>query len=437
MAVNQLVEISEIKAIEILDSRGNPTLMTKVTLSDRTTGVAKVPSGASTGLREAVELRDGGTRYGGKGVSKAIANVNGPLAKGLIGHDPLSHEEIDKAMFKIDPSEGKKELGANAILSVSMATAVAAAKHLDMELFQYLRTKVIGKDARYLQPVPMSNVINGGAHAGNNLAIQEFMILPGGADNILDGIQCVAEVYHLLGKRMIKKYGRMGKHVGDEGGFCGYGLQTTYDAFEEIVGASEEAGYAPGKDVVLGIDAAASGFYKDGKYEIDGKTMDSGELLDLYIDLEKTFPIKSVEDPFEEEAFEDFAEYTKKTKIQVVTDDLTVTHPPTVKRCIEMGAGNALLLKVNQIGSISESIEAANVANAAGWPVVVSHRSGETGDTFIADLVVALSTGQIKTGGPARSDRVEKYNRLIAIHHILEGDCGYPGAKFETAWRDY
>jgi enolase len=283
----------------------------------------------------------------------------------------------------------------------------------------------------------MSNVINGGAHAGNNLAIQEFMILPVGAKDIIEAIQCISEVYHLLGKRLIKNYGRMGKHVGDEGGFCGYGLKTSYDAFEEIVAAAEEAGYSPGKEIVLGIDAAASGFYKDGKYEIDGKTLDTGELTDYYLDLEKTFPLKTVEDPFEEEAFEDFAEYTKKTKVQIVTDDLTVSHPPTVRKCIEMGAGNALLLKVNQIGSVTEAIDAAKTAYGANWPVVVSHRSGETGDTFISDLSVALASGQIKTGGPARSDRVEKYNRLMEIFHILEGKCGYPGSDFGTAWRDY
>jgi enolase len=283
----------------------------------------------------------------------------------------------------------------------------------------------------------MSNVINGGEHAGNKLAIQEFMILPVGADNILEAVRCLSEVYHILGKRMIKNYGRMAKHVGDEGGFCGYGLQTSYDAFNEIVGAIEEAGYSPGTEVVLGIDAAASDFYKDGKYTLDGKTFDAGELTDYYMDFEKTFPLRTLEDPFDENAFEDFAEYTKKTKIQVVTDDLTVSNPRTVKKCIDMGAGNALLLKVNQIGTVSEAIEAAKTAMAANWPVVVSHRSGETGDTFIADFAVALGAGQIKTGGLARSDRVEKYNRLLEIHHILDGNCGFPGANFRTAWRDY
>jgi len=435
--VIELVTISEIKAIEILDSRGNPTIMTKVILSDGTSGVARVPSGASTGLREAMELRDGEARYLGKGVRTAIDNVHKVLAKGLLSVDPLSQAEVDAAMLNMDGTEGKKNLGANAILSVSMATAVAAANHLGLELFEYLRTKVIGKDARYLQPVPMSNVINGGAHAGNNLAIQEFMILPIGAKDILEAVQCISEVYHVLGKRLIKNHGRMSKHVGDEGGFCGYGLQTSYDAFEEIVAATEEAGYASGKDVVLGIDAAASGFYKDGKYNLDGKSLDTGDLIDYYLDMEKTFPLQSNEDPFDEEAFEEFSEYTKKTKIQIVTDDLTVSHPPTVRKCIEMGAGNALLLKVNQIGSVTEAIEAAKTAQGAGWPVVVSHRSGETGDTFISDLSVALASGLIKTGAPARSDRVEKYNRLMEIFHILEGGCSYPGSGFRTAWRDY
>ncbi|MHA2143223.1 MAG: phosphopyruvate hydratase [Candidatus Thorarchaeota archaeon] len=432
-----MVKIDRIKAIEILDSRGNPTLMTYVSLSDGTVGSAKVPSGASTGLREAVELRDGGDRYLGKGVQNAINNVNTTIAKGMASVDPLSQRDVDDTLLKIDPSKGKGNLGANAILSVSMSTAVAASKHLGIELFEHLRLNVIGKKEEYLQPVPMSNVINGGAHAGNDLAIQEFMVLPLGSPDIVEAVRCISEVYHTLGKSLIKKYGRMGKHVGDEGGFCGFGLKDTNHAFNEIVEATEAAGYQPGKDVVLGIDAAASGFYKNGKYEIDGKKIDSGDLLDFYIDLEKTFPIKSVEDPFEEEAFDDFAEYTKKTKIQVVTDDLTVSHPETVQRCIDMKAGNALLLKVNQIGSVSEAIEAANVANEADWPVVVSHRSGETGDTFIADLAVSLSTGQIKTGGPARSDRVEKYNRLLMIHNLLDGKCDYPGQDFNTAWRKF
>ncbi|MHA1909263.1 MAG: phosphopyruvate hydratase, partial [Candidatus Thorarchaeota archaeon] len=241
-----MVEIASIKALEILDSRGNPTLMTRVTLSDGTMGVAKVPSGASTGINEAVELRDGGDRYLGKGVSKAISNVNSDIAKEMKGADPLSQSNIDKMLLDLDPSKGKGKLGANAILSVSMATAVAAANHLKMELFEYLRAKVMSKDQKYLQPVPMCNVINGGAHAGNALAIQEFMILPIGSKNIVEGIQCVAEVYHNLGKGMISKFGRMAKHVGDEGGFCGFGLETSYDAFHEIVRAIEAAGYDPG-----------------------------------------------------------------------------------------------------------------------------------------------------------------------------------------------
>ncbi len=432
-----MVSISMVKAIEILDSRGNPTLMTRVTLSDSTVGVAKVPSGASTGIHEAVELRDGGPRYGGKGVQKAVSNVNGPIAEAMTSVDPLSQADVDAALLKLDPTKGKGNLGANAILSVSMAMAVVAAEHLDMGLFEYLRTKVIGKDRKYLMPIPMSNVINGGAHAGNDLAIQEFMVLPVGSPNVVEGVRCISEVYQTLGKHLIKKYGRMGKHVGDEGGFCGFGLKSTHDAFEAIMNAIEEAGYSPEKEVVLGIDAAASGFFADGKYSIDGRSIDTGDLIDLYIDLEKTFPLRTVEDPFEEEAFDDFAEYMKKTKAQVVTDDLTVSNPEIVRRAIEAGSGNALLLKVNQIGSVTEAIEAARIANEADWGVVVSHRSGETGDTFISDLVVALSAGQLKTGAPARSDRVEKYNRLFEIYDQLDGDCGYPGSDFRTAWRNY
>jgi enolase len=340
-------------------------------------------------------------------------------------------------LLAVDPSPGKSKVGANAILSVSMATAVAAASHLKMELFEYLRTKVIGKPVKYLMPVPMANVINGGEHAGNDLAIQEFMILPVGPKSYPEGLRCISEVYHVLGKMMIKKYGRMAKHVGDEGGFCGFGLKSTTDAFDAIMGAIEEAGYRPKKDVVLGIDAAASSFYKDGKYTIDGKTFDASQLLDFYVSLEKTYPLSNVEDPFDEEAFEDFSAYLRRTKTQVVTDDLTVSNPEIVKRAIEERAGNALLLKVNQIGTVTEAIEAARIANEAGWAVVVSHRSGETGDTFIADLSVALSNGQIKTGAPARSDRVEKYNRLLEIYDILGGECGYPSSEYKIAWRRY
>jgi len=431
------VKITKVRALEILDSRGNPTLMTKVTLSDGTIGVAKVPSGASTGIHEALELRDGGSRYGGKGVVQAVKNVNTVLADVMKSADPLSQKTVDEILLKADPSKGKSELGANAILSVSMATAVAAASHLKMELFEHLRKNVIGKAAKYQLPVPMSNVINGGAHAGNELAIQEFMILPVGAKTYPEGLRCLSEVYHNLGKRMIKHYGRMAKHVGDEGGYCGYGLKRTTDAFEEIVGAIEETGYTPKKDVVLGFDAAASGFFKDGKYTIDGKSLDASELLEFYLDLEKTFPLQTVEDPFDEEAFSDFAAYLKKTKIQIVTDDLTVSNPEIVRKAIKEKAGNALLLKVNQIGSVTEAIEAATIANKADWGVVVSHRSGETGDTFISDLSVALGTGQLKTGGPARSDRVEKYNRLLEIYDVLDGKCGYPGSEFRTAWRNY
>ncbi|MFW9980168.1 MAG: phosphopyruvate hydratase [Candidatus Thorarchaeota archaeon] len=435
--VTKVVEITNIRALEILDSRGNPTVMTRVKLSDGTIGVAKVPSGASTGVNEAVELRDGGTRYLGKGVTKAVSNVNTTIYEAMKGKNPLSQTEIDRVLLELDPSKGKSQLGANAILSVSMATAVAAAKHRGIELFEYLRKYAIGKEQKYLQPVPMSNVINGGAHAGNDLAIQEFMILPVGSESVVEAVQCISEVYHHLGKILISKYGRMGKHVGDEGGFCGFGLRSSYDAFTEIINAIEAAGYVPKSDVVLGIDAAASSFYKDGMYTLDGKSMNAGELVDYYIDLEKTFPLQTVEDPFDEHAFDEFAEYLKRTNIQVVTDDLTVSNPDIVRTAIEKKSGNALLLKVNQIGSVTEAIEAAHVAFAADWSVVVSHRSGETGDTFISDLSVALGAGQLKTGGPARSDRVEKYNRLLEIHSILDGDCGYPGSEFRTAWRKY
>ncbi|TXT54892.1 MAG: enolase [Candidatus Thorarchaeota archaeon] len=432
-----MVKIKNIHAMEILDSRGNPTLMAKVTLTDGSTGVARVPSGASTGANEALELRDGGSRYGGKGVQKAVGHVNKTIAENLTDFDPLSQKAIDDAMIALDATKDKSNFGANAILSVSMATAVAAATHLELPLFEYLRTKVLGMPPKYLQPVPMSNVINGGSHAGNDLAIQEFMILPVGTDNILDAVRMIAEVYHKLGKNMVAKYGRMAKHIGDEGGFCGFGLRSTADAIEEILKAVVDAGYSPKDDIVLGMDAAATEFHAGGKYTIDGKTLDSGELLEFYLGLEKTYPLKTLEDPFDESAFVDFTELTKKTEMQIVADDLTVSNPDIVKKAIEVGAGNSLLLKVNQIGSVTEAIEAARLANDAKWSVVVSHRSGETCDTFIADLAVGLSTGQIKTGAPARSDRVAKYNRLLEIDTILEGECSYPGRDFDTAWRNF
>lgn len=430
-------EIKQVHAIEVLDSRGNPTIMTKVVFADGSTGVAKVPSGASTGAREALELRDGDDRYLGKGVTKAVENVNTVLAEAVKSADPLSFEGLDAAMLRADGTEDKSKLGANAILSVSMAAAVALAKDEGMELFEFLRTRVLGADDGYLQPVPMSNVINGGEHAGNDLAIQEFMILPVGASNIREAIQCISEIYHVLGSQMVSKYGQVAKNIGDEGGYCGFGLEKTTDAFDEIMKAVEEAGYSPGKDVVFGIDAAASEFHEDGIYHIDGKELPPEELLEFYLGLEKSYPLQSVEDPFDETAFDDFAAYTKESDVQVVTDDLTVSNPDIVSEAIDIEVGNSLLLKVNQIGTVTEAIEAARVANEAGWSVVVSHRSGETGDTFIADLAVALSTGQIKTGAPARSDRVAKYNRLLEIYDVLDGTCDYPGPDFRTAWRDY
>ncbi|MBD3408062.1 MAG: phosphopyruvate hydratase [Candidatus Lokiarchaeota archaeon] len=432
-----MVKIKKIYAMEIMDSRGNPTIMTKVTLSDDSTGVARVPSGASTGANEALELRDGGSRYGGKGVEKAVNNVNDIISENISDFDPLSQRAIDDAMIALDSTKDKSKLGANAILSVSMATAVAASTHMEIPLFEYLRTKVLGKSPKYLQPVPMSNVINGGSHAGNDLAIQEFMILPVGADNIRDAIRMISEVYQKLGKNMIAKYGRMAKHVGDEGGFCGFGLKSTTDAMEEILKAIVDAGYTPSDDIVLGMDAAATEFHNDGKYSIDGKVLDAGELREFYLGLEKTYPLKTLEDPFDEAAFVDFTELTKKTKMQIVADDLTVSNPDIVTRAIEVEAANSLLLKVNQIGSVTEAIEAARLANDADWSVVVSHRSGETCDTFIADLAVGLCSGQIKTGAPARSDRVAKYNRLLQIDSILDGKCDYPGADFQTAWRKF
>lgn len=422
-------EITGIVAREILDSRGNPTIEVDV-YTPVAMGRAAVPSGASTGIHEALELRDGGKRYHGKGVKRAVENVNKIIAPELIGMDVTLQRDIDMLMLELDGTENKSNLGANAILGVSLAVAKAAANTLGMPLYRYL-----GGANAYILPVPMSNVINGGAHAGNDLDFQEFMIMPVGAKSFREAIQMVSETYHTLKKILMEKYGKLAVNVGDEGGFAPPMKEVT-EPLDALVKAIEESGYKVGDEIAFALDVASSEFYEEEKnvYVVGGKEYTREELIDLYKELISTYPIVSIEDPVQEEDFEGFAIVTKELgkKVQLVGDDIFVTNVKRLKKGIEMGAGNALLLKVNQIGTLSEAIDAAYLAFRAGYGVVVSHRSGETEDSTIADIAVALNAGQIKTGAPARSDRNAKYNQLLRIEEELEGVAYYPGKKFRN-----
>ena len=422
-------EITGIVAREILDSRGNPTIEVDV-YTPVAMGRAAVPSGASTGIHEALELRDGGGRYHGKGVKRAVENVNKIIAPELIGMDVTLQRDIDMLMLELDGSENKSNLGANAILGVSLAVAKAAANTLGIPLYRYL-----GGVNAYVLPVPMSNVINGGAHAGNDLDFQEFMIMPVGAKNFREAIQMVSETYHTLKKILMEKYGKLAVNVGDEGGFAPPMKEVT-EPLDALVKAIEETGYKVGDEIAFALDVASSEFYEEEKnvYVVGGKEYTREELVDLYKELISTYPIVSIEDPVQEEDFEGFAMVTKELgkKVQLVGDDIFVTNVKRLKKGIEMGAGNALLLKVNQIGTLSEAIDAAYLAFRAGYGVVVSHRSGETEDSTIADIAVALNAGQIKTGARARSDRNAKYNQLLRIEEELEGIAYYPGKKFRN-----
>ncbi|MDN5321005.1 MAG: enolase [Thermococcaceae archaeon] len=422
-------EITGIVAREILDSRGNPTVEVDV-YTPVAMGRAAVPSGASTGIHEALELRDGGKRYHGKGVKRAVENVNKIIAPELIGMDVTLQRDIDMLMLELDGTENKSNLGANAILGVSLAVAKAAANSLGMPLYRYL-----GGANAYILPVPMSNVINGGAHAGNDLDFQEFMIMPVGAKSFREAIQMVSETYHSLKKILMEKYGKLAVNVGDEGGFAPPMKEVT-EPLDALVKAIEESGYKVGDEIAFALDVASSEFYEEEKnvYVVGGREYTREELIDLYKELTSTYPILSIEDPVQEEDFEGFAMVTKELgkKVQLVGDDIFVTNVKRLKKGIEMGAGNALLLKVNQIGTLSEAIDAAYLAFRAGYGVVVSHRSGETEDSTIADIAVALNAGQIKTGAPARSDRNAKYNQLLRIEEELEGVAYYPGKKFRN-----
>ncbi|WP_288190946.1 phosphopyruvate hydratase [uncultured Veillonella sp.] len=416
--------ITDVYAREILDSRGNPTVEVEVYLEDGTISRAAVPSGASTGMFEAVELRDGDkSRYLGKGVLKAVENVNDIIGPAIIGYDATEQVAIDKIMIELDGTPNKGKLGANAILGVSMAVAKAAAESLDLPLFQYLG----GTNAKEL-PVPMMNILNGGAHADNNVDIQEFMIMPVGAENFAQALRMCAEIYHTL-KNVLKGKG-LATGVGDEGGFAP-NLGSNEEALQVICEAIKEAGLEPGKDIMLAIDAASSEFYKDGKYELagEGKTKTAAEMVDFYEELVNKYPIISIEDGLAEEDWDGWKVLTERLgkKVQLVGDDLFVTNTERLSKGITNDTANAILIKVNQIGTLTETFDAIEMAKRAGYTCVISHRSGETEDATIADIAVAVNAGQIKTGAPARSERVAKYNQLLRIEDLLAETAQYRG----------
>ena len=417
--------IIEVYGREVLDSRGNPTVEVEVYTAAGGFGRAIVPSGASTGAYEAIELRDGGDRYMGKGVENAVAHVNEVIAHEILDYDVLDQLGIDEALLDLDGTENKAKLGANAILGVSLAVAKAAADELGLPLYQYIG----GVGARTL-PVPMMNILNGGEHADNNVDIQEFMIMPVGAENFKEGLRMGAEVYHNL-KKVINSKG-LSTGVGDEGGFAP-DLKSNVEALELIVEAVKEAGLVPGEDIVFALDVAASEMYdKDKKVYVlkgEGKELTAEEMVAWYEDITSRFPVKSIEDGLDEDDWDGWKMLTERLgkKIQLVGDDLFVTNVKRLERGIEEGVGNSILIKLNQIGSLSETIDAVNMAHRASMTAVISHRSGETEDATIADLAVALNTGQIKTGAPARTDRVAKYNQLLRIEDELGELARYEG----------
>jgi len=401
-------EIVNIDARQVFDSRGNPTIECTVTVG-KGEGSARVPSGASTGKYEAVELRDGGKEYNGKGVSKAINNIEEIIAPRLIGMDVRNQEEIDQLLIELDGTPNKSNLGANATTAVSLACCRTAANAKQVPLYQHIGT--IAHQWEFQVPVPFFNIINGGKHAGNKLAVQEFMIAPK-TDTFAKAMKIGVEVYHELGEMLKKKYGKSATNVGDEGGFAPP-ISKTEEAIKLILKAVKQSGHEG--EVYISLDVAASETYKKGKYNIDGKRMSTERLLEFYKELIKKYPIVNIEDPFQEEDFKAFAKITEETGIQITGDDLFVTNVERIKQGIQMRACNALLLKVNQIGTLTEAIQAAKMAQQSEYKVMVSHRSGETSDPFIADLAVGIGAEQIKSGAPCRSERLAKYNRLLEI----------------------
>jgi enolase len=416
--------IADIRAREILDSRGNPTVEADVTLKSGATGRAAVPSGASTGSREAIELRDGDPkRYLGKGVLRAIGNVNGEIRTLLLGREAGDQAAIDRAMIELDGTENKSRLGANALLAVSMATARAAAADAKQPLYQYLHTA-----GEYLMPVPMMNIINGGAHADNSVDMQEFMILPVGAPTFAEALRYGAEVFHTLKKVLHAR--KLNTTVGDEGGFAP-DLPSNEAAVQVIIEAIEKAGYKVGTDIALGLDCASSEFYKDGRYDLasENRKLTAAEFVELLADWCKRYPIITIEDGCAEGDWDGWKKLTERLgkQVQLVGDDLFVTNTKILKQGIDKGIANSILIKVNQIGTLTETLDAIATARSAGYTSVISHRSGETEDSFIADLAVATAAGQIKTGSLSRADRTAKYNQLLRIEEALGKQARYPG----------
>ncbi len=423
--MKQYLEIVDILGRQILDSRGNPTVECEVTLDDGTVGRAAVPSGASTGIYEACELRDGEEAYLGKGTLRAVANINTEIAEELLGMNALDQPAIDQMLIELDGTENKSRLGANAILAVSLACARAAAESLGMPLYTYLG----GVNAKTL-PVPMMNILNGGAHANNNVDIQEFMIMPVGAPTFAEGLRMCAEVFHTL-KTVLKENGTPAPGVGDEGGYAP-NLKKDEDALKVIVQAIEKAGYQPGADFMIAMDGAVSEWYQeDGTYYLPKakKTMTRAQMVAMWKKFVDHYPIISIEDGMGEEDWEGWAMLTRAlgSRVQLVGDDLFVTNTARLKKGIELRVANSILIKVNQIGTLTETLDAIETAHRAGYTAVISHRSGETEDTTIADLSVALNAGQIKTGAPSRTDRVAKYNQLLRIEEELDTAAKYPG----------
>lgn len=427
-------KIVDIKAFEVLDSRGNPTVSAEVILESGAIGSACAPSGASTGSREALELRDGDkSRYLGKGVLKAVENINTTIRTALLGQDATDQRALDKIMLDADGTENKTNLGANAILAVSLAAAKAAAISKNIPLYQHI-ADLNGTPGKYSMPVPMMNIVNGGEHADNNVDIQEFMVQPVGAKNFSEALRTGAEIFHALKKVLTEK--GLSTAVGDEGGFAP-NLPSNEAALQIIGQAVENAGYKLGEDVTLALDCAASEFYKDGKYNMagEGKEYNASEYADYLADLSQRYPIISIEDGMDESDWDGWADLTNKIgdKVQLVGDDLFVTNTKILKEGIDKKIANSILIKFNQIGSLSETLDAIKMAQDAGYTAVISHRSGETEDTTIADLAVATSAGQIKTGSLCRSDRVAKYNRLLRIEAELDGSAPYRGrAEFKA-----
>jgi enolase len=416
-------EIERVHGRQVLDSRGNPTVEVDVLLRSGAAGRAAVPSGASTGEFEAVELRDGGEAWGGKGVSRAVANVNGELAEAVRGIDAADQEGLDRAMVALDGTGNKGRLGANAILGVSLAAAKAAAAEAGLPLWRYL-----GGDAAHVLPVPLMNVLNGGAHADNKVDFQEFMVVPVGARSFSDALRTGAEVFHAL-KRTLHDRG-LATAVGDEGGFAP-DLDSNEAALEALMAGIEAAGYRPGEEVAIALDPATSELHRDGSYvlEHEGRTLTPDEMADYWAGVAGRYPVLSVEDGMDEEDWDGWRVLTERIgdRVQLVGDDLFVTATERLRRGIDSGVANSILVKVNQIGTLTETLDAVRTAQEAGYTAIMSHRSGETEDTTIADLAVATGCGQIKTGAPSRSDRVAKYNQLLRIEEALGADASYPG----------